>query len=103
MATDLVRLGQLILKANPYEAYAPPPPSGKAKMTPAEVTAHPEQVYLVSQDEGIEVDDYTGKWDFKNISYRIKRAIRIPYSYHDEKGVLFKDYLLIGYEGRGPG
>ncbi|MBI4011679.1 MAG: hypothetical protein HY359_05165 [Candidatus Rokubacteria bacterium] len=52
--------------------------------------------------KGIEQDTkYTGTWDFRTGSYRIAKALRIPYCYKDAQGVEIKEYLLIGYEGSG--
>ncbi len=42
-----------------------------------------------------------GHWNFKDVSHFIEKAIRIPYTYTDDNGVLIRDYLLIGYEGGG--
>jgi hypothetical protein len=42
-----------------------------------------------------------GGWSFKGIPHHIEKAIRIPYTYVDDHGVLIRDYLLIGYEGGG--
>jgi len=50
----------------------------------------------------IEEDTYeVGFWNFKGRNLRIKKAIRIPYTYVDALGNRVKEYLLIGYEGSG--
>ena len=48
----------------------------------------------------IEEDAYeVGTWKFKDRSLRMKKAIRISYTYQDALGNRVKEYLLIGYEG----
>ena len=48
----------------------------------------------------IEEDSYqVGYWKFKDRSLRVRKAIRIPYTYTDADGNRIKEYLLIGYEG----
>jgi hypothetical protein len=42
-------------------------------------------------------------WYFRNGTYRIAKAIRIPYRYTNDEGLTVKEYLLIGYEGAGGG
>ena len=50
----------------------------------------------------IEEDSYqVGYWKFKDRSLRVRKAIRIPYTYVDANGNRVKEYLLIGYEGSG--
>ena len=50
----------------------------------------------------IEEDAYvTGSWQFKDRSLRVKKIIRLPYTYQDAHGNIVRDYLLIGYEGSG--
>ena len=52
--------------------------------------------------KGIEQDaKYGGSWNFRTGSYRVAKALRIPYCYKDAQGVEIKEYLLIGYEGSG--
>ena len=87
------KMGKLILKGNPYKAK---PRNGGGDDQPK------EERYEVMLD-GIEVDAYEGSWTFKNAPNRIQKAVRIPYCYTDEDDLEVKDYLLIGYEGRGPG
>ena len=50
----------------------------------------------------IEEDSYeVGSWKFKDRSPRVRKAIRIPYTYVDTLGNRVKVYLLIGFEGSG--
>ncbi len=101
-------LGQFILLSNPYQATpaaAPFPPS-----TPAPVINNPPPVpnldllYGLCLNE-VESQDYTGKWDFRGVSYNVAKAIRIPYMYYrpakNGGSTLVVDYLLIGFEGAG--
>ena len=92
--TSLEELCRRIFVANPY----------KAKPYPGRKQQEDKENRFELMTEGIEVDDYEGSWQFRNAPLRIRRAIRIPYCYIDaDVGLEVKDYLLIGYEGRGPG
>jgi hypothetical protein len=53
-------------------------------------------------NDPLEEDSYEiGYWKFKGQSFRIAKAIRIPYTYIDENGNSVTEHLLVGYEGEG--
>ena len=84
-------LGQLILKANPYKVgHGDNAPSDFRLMAPP-----------------IEKENYeeyaTGGWKFRGVERRVAKSIRVRYCYRDADGILNEDFLLIGYEGAGPG
>jgi hypothetical protein len=73
--------------------------------TPAEakdVTAH------VAQFE-VEVDNYEAEWALRGQTYKVTRALRIPYRYEvrnkegHKNGVWATEWLLIGYGGANGG
>lgn len=62
---------------------------------------------LVAQFE-VDVDNYEEDWTLRGQTYRVVRALRIPYRYevrnkkegpHDGVGVWATEWLLIGYGG----
>ena len=70
-------LGEFILEQNPYSS------DGKLP---------------VGFQAACESDEVDRTWRFRDEDRQVRRAIRIAYTYRDEKGV-HTDHLLIGYEG----
>lgn len=56
---------------------------------------------LAPGDVVVEQQLDVGGWNFKGVPHHVEKAIRIAYTYTDDKGVKIRDYLLIGYEGGG--
>ncbi len=84
-------LGEYILRANPYK---------EKKSDPAPKNI---EVMLAETEKENYTADYSGEWHFKKGSNRIARALRIPYCYEDAEGQEVRDYILVAYEGPGPG
>ena len=64
--------------------------------------ANPGMTMPPNWQTSIEEDSYAiGSWQFKGRTLRVKKAIRIPYTYQDKQGSFIREYLLIGYEGSG--
>ena len=82
------QLGEYIIKANPYTK----------KKNPNDPHPTPMDPML----DGTEQDYYVVLWYFKNGSYRIGKALRIPYCFKNDEGQDVRDYILVGYEGAGP-
>jgi len=88
-STPEQKLGDYIFKSNPYTQ----------KENPGDPYPTPMQPLL----EDTEEEYYTTVWYFRNGSYRIAKALRIPYRYTNDEGLPVREYLLIGYEGAGGG
>ncbi len=82
MATQMeCDLGEFIRQQNPYTQNMQLPPDWKAKS---------------------ETDTSVNYWYFKGAPLRVKKAIRVLYTYV-ENGKTETEHLLIGYEGAGGG
>jgi hypothetical protein len=84
MATA-AQLGAYIAKANPY------------KLNPGDQEASNFNLLL----DHVEKDQYGAEWHFRYHEYRIRAALRIPYTFTDKNGQEVRDYLLVGFEGMG--
>lgn len=42
-----------------------------------------------------------GMWNFKGVPYHIEKALKIPYTYVDARGVTIREYILVGFAGGG--
>ena len=78
--TDPKDLGQLIFDENPY--FKPP-----------------KKPKLILEETEVAYRDL--EWYFKNGENYVAKALRIPYTYTDDRGHEIRDYLLIGFEGGG--
>jgi hypothetical protein len=106
-------LGALIDAMNPYSNPACEPVNDVAGRMEAVVRRPlPEGVaandatpaHRVAQLD-VEIDNYQGEWSFMGQTYKIKRALLIPYRYEvrnkdgEGSGVWATGNLLIGYTG----
>jgi hypothetical protein len=82
---NAAQLGAYIAKANPY----------KLNLADAEAAN-----FDVDLDE-VEKDQYGSEWHFRYHEYRIRAALRIPYTFTDKNGQKVQDYILVGFEGMG--
>jgi hypothetical protein len=63
---------------------------------------------LVAQLE-VEIDNYEAEWTLRGQTYKVTRALRIPYRYEvqnkdgNKNGVWATEWLLIGYGGANGG
>jgi hypothetical protein len=104
-------LGEYIFGANPYEAGLPPAKAWDSWPPKATVTLETdpkkaaEQFILDPSDS--ELEEEPGQWKFKYADHYVERGLRVPYLYYRKseadpsKGILVKDYFLIGFEGGG--
>jgi hypothetical protein len=79
------QLGAYIAKANPY------------KLNLADAEASNFDVDL----DAVEKDQYGAEWHFRYHEYRIRVALRIPYTFTDKNGQKVQDYIVVGFEGMG--
>lgn len=66
--------------------------------------ANPYSAQMTFRLDSVEWENYTeegANWGFRGEPQRVRRAIRIPYTYPGPNGLAVLDYLLIGYEGAG--
>ena len=87
-AANKTELANNIENRNPYSFLGPAGSQG--------MTLPPNWQSAIEEDAYV-----TGSWQFRGRSLRLKKAIRIPYTYQDENGNIVREHLLIGYEGGG--
>ena len=111
-------IGRLIELMNPYsnpncephterrmDLVGQPSPSGAPR---GERGKPPSLDQLVAQIE-VEVDNYEAEWTIRGQTYKVTRALRIPYRYEvrnkegNKNGVWATEWLLIGYGGANGG
>ena len=103
-------LGDYIVSMNPYQAVLPPKNTWSTVPPPPVVTianaGNADERFSLALD-GPEAQEQPGTWKFKYGDHYVQRALRIPYMFYREsdndptKGVLVRDYFLVGFEGGG--
>lgn len=108
-------LGRLIELMNPYSNPGCEPHSeyrmeyvGRRSLPATSPETPTTDAERVAQFE-IEVDNYEAEWTIRGQTYKVTRALRIPYRYEvrnkegSKNGVWATEWLLIGYGGANGG
>jgi hypothetical protein len=88
MTSGMDEIGEFICDENPY--------TDKMQL------ADGWQNHDVSIEQAEGDDEYAHYWYFAGRAHRVKKALRIKYTYTDDDGKVQIEHLLVGYEG-GPG
>ena len=117
-SNDMCALGELICRLNPYTKLPADPTTGATTggmqlqpppAIPPAPTAPPPSIDEIIAKLTVQVQrNYGAKWTFKDQTFAVKTAVRIPYRFEvtNDSGDTYwqEETLLIGYAGGdGPG